>query len=74
MKLASAIQLLASIHNHIDPGATAEELNALKLGIEALKAWKYLRDHSGFGYDTLLPGETKEERTHETLQTFSPHH
>jgi hypothetical protein len=34
--------------------------NDIKLGIEALKAWKFLREHSGMSYDALLPGETEE--------------
>ena len=33
---------------------------ALKLGIEALKAWQLIRSNPGFSFDTLLPGETEK--------------
>lgn len=33
---------------------------AMKLSSEALKAWQFLRSHSGFSAQALLPGETKD--------------
>jgi len=60
MKLEEAIKLLHK-YRHIDDDLCIEDVNAaLELGIEAIKAWKALRDNPGMSFDALLPGETRD--------------
>jgi len=39
---------------------TPDELAFVKLGIEALKKYQLMREHSGFDWDYHLPGETTD--------------
>jgi len=38
---------------------TAKRIEAIRIGIEALKFHKYMREKIGKGYTVLLPGETE---------------
>ncbi|KKK97628.1 hypothetical protein LCGC14_2650900, partial [marine sediment metagenome] len=56
-----AIKLLANIASDIEVGEEDDDLDALKLGIEALKKVKKQRERSDFHGIPPLPGETKED-------------
>lgn len=37
-----------------------DSIEADRLSFEALKAWKYMREHSGMSFVYYLPGETHD--------------
>lgn len=60
MTIDKAIEILelgVKISRHV---MAPDIMSALKLGIEALKRLKLLREGGSGGYDSLLPGETYE--------------
>lgn len=60
MKLEKAIEELNRVDNRVNIICYAEFREAVKLGIEALKAWKALREGRAGAYEPRLPSETKE--------------
>ena len=60
MTIDEAIRTLDDWKRDNCPPPLADELNALKLGIEALKFVKMTRTTQEFRRDTLLPGETEK--------------
>lgn len=60
MDLNTAITILALNVKEAGKKMPTGALEALKLGIEALKAIQKLRDYEHHVYPTDLPGETKE--------------
>ncbi len=59
MTIDKAIETFEGILRFVEPGDPPEEHEALKLGIEALKAWQESR-RTGLMSRFLLPGETEE--------------
>ena len=55
-----AIETLGNMIMQLHPPMPLGELNALNLGIEALKAIKLARETYGANYPMVLLGETKE--------------
>ena len=60
MQIDKAIEINERIHSELQRAATVEELNAIKLGIEALKAWDEQRKDTTYHHIFLLPGETED--------------
>ena len=60
MNLPKAIEIQTRWKEPESIEETEELDEARKLGIEALKCIERLRRFEYFGYDTTLPGETKE--------------
>lgn len=60
MKLAKAIEILQDLERGHYNNEPADQTNALKLGVEALKREKINRNNSDYVFVGLLPGETKE--------------
>lgn len=60
MKLEKAIEILEELLRHVDYPLIQDDSDAIKLGIEALKAWKEHRGSGSLMDKLLLPGETKE--------------
>lgn len=61
MKPSKAIEILKDIIHYVEPGDPPEEHQAIKLGIEALKALDDCRKGDCKGMGELLPGETPAE-------------
>ena len=60
MKLGKAIEILTNFYKSYLHSLRPDEINAIKLGVEAMKEIQQVRLHSvGLTVDTL-PGETKE--------------
>ena len=57
MKLDKAIEILGIMHGEIDCGNPDDDLDALKLGIEALKRHRECKDRTRKGMLMPLPGE-----------------
>jgi len=60
MKLEKAIELLELECSYPFPPELKDLHDATKLGIEALKRQKLMREHSGMSFDYYLPGETQD--------------
>ncbi|KKN71853.1 hypothetical protein LCGC14_0417070 [marine sediment metagenome] len=60
IKIDEAIKRLTTLTVGMDHFKDHPDSKAVKLGIEALKAWKEHREHHLPQYRWLLPGETKE--------------
>jgi len=60
MTLNESVKELSYLHDCLNRDTDIRFLNAIKLGIEALKLVRELRLHHGVLPDYLLPGETKE--------------
>lgn len=60
MKIEKAIKLLAFWETLFRDYHDQQLKDALKLGIEALKARKVWQDNEGFDPEEALPGETKD--------------
>ncbi|MBA7535575.1 hypothetical protein ES705_27833 [subsurface metagenome] len=60
MNLDKAIEINEHIHSELQRAATVEELNAIKLGIEALKTIKEMRLYPFPDQILQLPGETDD--------------
>lgn len=60
MKLDEAIETFTEDFNHPTAHFMPELQEAEKLGIEALKRFRYARKHHLLITPTLLPGETEE--------------
>lgn len=59
MTLEKAIEILNEFPNRYDDLLDLDDIEATKLGIEALKARKVWQDEEGWKPAELLPGETK---------------
>ena len=60
MTLDKAIEILNSVEPDSRPFDYEEEKEAIRLGIEALKAWKERRENYPMLNTYRLPGETEE--------------
>jgi hypothetical protein len=60
MTIDQAIIMNLTLHKYLEPGTDKEFLDAIKLGIEALKQVKLDRSNIFPFRSTLLPGETEE--------------
>lgn len=60
MTLETAIEICQQLKYQLYVHTPIEQLNALQLGIEALKREKQHRQNPGYVRGSLLPGETKE--------------
>lgn len=60
MKLGEAIEFLGALQKDIESKGMPTFSDALKLGIEALKAQKLRHDIWGISNIAPLPGETKD--------------
>ena len=60
MNKAEAIKILTHYDTDLDAWNDEDNEAAVKLGIEALKAWKEHRGTGSLMDPLLLPGETKE--------------
>ena len=60
MELGKAIEILTNETNEWIPGVNEDLINAIKLGIEALKRITKEREFPHVHIGTELPGETKE--------------
>ncbi len=60
MTIDEAMKRLSSFRDWFLTEFVDEDIEAIKLGIEALRRQEYLRLHFGQGFQKLLPGETKE--------------
>jgi len=60
MTIDEAIEILEKEEEDTWMGPEDKWKSAVKMGYEAMKAWKNLRDNPGMSFDALLPGETKE--------------
>ena len=60
MKLEKAIRKLQHSHDYLQSVLSTEDLDAIKLGIEALNFIIKLRTKPYFGIPIELPAETKE--------------
>lgn len=60
MTINQAIELLKMLQVNLASDMDAEDLNALQLGIEALKRVEDSRGLAPLSPDRLLPGETEE--------------
>jgi len=61
MKLEKAIEILENLARETGAFIKGDEIDAMKLGTEALKAWKEHRGTGSLMDPLLLPGETEEE-------------
>lgn len=60
MKLSKAIEIDERLVKHADSVIISEEVDAIKLGIEALKFVVKVRGQPHYLHTGLLPGETEE--------------
>ena len=60
MRIDKAIEILECRARDFRPSCDPDERDANKLGIEALKKLKFIREYPWIGFDTLLLGETEE--------------
>ena len=60
MNIDKAIEILEELERHSSLAFASAELDAIKLGIEALKFYKRLEHAAGDSYQYLLPGETED--------------
>jgi len=60
MKIDKAIEILHTELNEHPYHVKTDLYFALKLGLEALKRQKLMREHSGMSFDYYLPGETED--------------
>ncbi|MBA7690267.1 hypothetical protein ES703_98792 [subsurface metagenome] len=58
--LVKAIEELTEITNYTTHRPSSSKVEAIKLGIEALKAWMRLKEGHQFTETSLLPGETED--------------
>ena len=58
MTIDEAIENLQDTYDFCQSVFSTEDLEAIKLGIEALKRIKLQRSPRGFGYSYKLPGES----------------
>jgi hypothetical protein len=58
MRIKEAIKILSELEKGGHGGF--EGVHAIRLGIEALKAWKELKGFARTKFPVLLPGETEE--------------
>lgn len=61
MTIDGAIETLTTLEAELSNAGLNVDANAVKLGIEALKARKVWQDNEGFDPNEALPGETKGE-------------
>lgn len=61
MKLEKAIEILNQVKNDTCTNLVDDDLDAVQLGIEALKAWKEIRRDPDVTCAPILPGETEED-------------
>jgi len=62
MTLEEAIYLNQEVKNIASPGILPAHIAAIKLGIEALKAWREAQREQRWPSTMRLPGETEEEK------------
>jgi len=60
MTIDKAIRILEGVHRSAEFEWGSSNVDALKLGIEALKRIQYLQENDPCCCDGLLPGETEE--------------
>lgn len=60
MTLDKAIEILQERYRIKDPLKNPDYDDAIRLGIQALKAWKGRRHRSSMHHWPLLPGETED--------------
>jgi len=60
LTLSKAIEILEDILHHVRPGDPPDEHDAIKLGVEALKTIRELRELIITKQSICLPGETPE--------------
>lgn len=60
MNIPEASEILKEIQIDFANQFTADDLNSIQLGIEALKAWYSSRHFSSIHNFPLLPGETED--------------
>lgn len=58
MTIDEAIEILSELGEGTVEQIYNQREDAIKLGIEALQAWKLLRENPGISFDSELPGET----------------
>lgn len=64
MKIDKAIEILYQTRIPLKTAADHDTLDAIMLGIDALKRIKLHRTDRRYPFNTLLPGETPEEDRH----------
>ena len=62
MDIPEAIEILKLLIQNARIQNQLVDIPALQLGIEALKHFKYAREHNAVAFKFLLPGETREEK------------
>ena len=67
MKLTKAIELLQGLHKALNSPIHDDHKDAVKLGIEALKHHKKLRDAHPYSNYKILPGEDLPEDSNRSL-------
>lgn len=60
MKIEKAIEILTNETHELILGVNDDYINAMKLGIEAMKRIQTGRTTGALGVSRLLPGETEE--------------
>jgi len=60
MNIDEAIKILTAYSKQFHPNTDFDYAQAVKLGIEALGAWRRLKQGHKFTTSSMLPGETKD--------------